>query len=163
MNYRIFIQEDPEGTSKITEIAQVTCEVPNPSLAQRIETEIFQTVTRVVNSLTMPEGAPLSVTQNLGKGRPARSLYILHFADPGHAPSTLRVGEIVSSSMELSTLLGYNYNMVLQGFAHARAKRKKDLAAAAPEDRELLAAGRLEVTLRGVTFCYTDALASKTD
>lgn len=160
MKYRLLLVTETDDDSIYETIAQISSEAPAPALAAQVKAEVFQTVNRVVNNQTMPDGTPNSVRPGAVKGRPARKILILHFDDPVNAPSGVRIGDIVESSMDLSKILGFNYNMIIQSFAHARRSRAEELKNKSPEERTAILAEPLEAKCRGVTFCYVDEMSS---
>lgn len=163
MNYRILLEVDNGSDTSFQVIAQVASEAPVPNLEKRLNAEVFAAVNRAVDPEPEgSEGEPAAVTLGgLRKGRPPRGILILKFDEPDTAPSGLREGEIVLSSSELSTILGYSYNMVLQQFARARRQRRTDLASLKGDERRAKEEETIEICLRGVHFCYAEDVVGR--
>lgn len=167
MRYHLYLVRDiPSEAPEFTPVATIDSETPNPSLETLLKSEVLTAAQRAlaIANPTLPMGAPENALPRgrAGRGRRAKPVSIRYIDPEQEGFVSLRVGEIVQSSMELSLLLGYSYNMVSQVYSLAAKKKAERLDKMEDRaERKREESEPLEVTLRGVTFCYVEELAKR--
>ncbi len=148
---------------EFTVVAQVDSGSPGPDypLAQKLDTEIFRLVSDLITASVPIEGQPASVARGgAPRGRPGQLVQVIAIADPVNVPSGVALNETYGTS-ELSTLLGYTYNAVVQAVSIARCQRAKDMAEAKdPVEKLNISSYPPQAVKRGVTFCYVNDLST---
>lgn len=163
MQYHLYLVRVVPGEAPTHEvIASIDSEAPSAMLETRLKSEILAGAQQAVAADgSLPLGAPaMAQPGRATRGRKGKKISIRHIEPEREAYVSLRVGEIVNSSMELSLLLGYSYNMVSQVMSIAARKKAEAVEAESDRtERAKMESEALEVTLRDVTFCYVDELA----
>jgi hypothetical protein len=161
MSYHIYLlRATPGEAPEHIRLGTITHEKTDLALEAQLTAGILEGAqTALTANAPLAEGAPASMQRGRRTGRKAKPVLIRAIDPEQEAYVSVRLGELIPSSMELSLLLGYNYNMASQSLSRAsqalakQARKEKD-----PEEKAKIRNTIVEATLRGVTFCYQEEL-----
>ena len=164
MIYEIVLLRVGPEASELRSLARLECDTASTELENALAVEAVNAANMAVAKVAGNEPAPGTPGRfqpnKMGRGRKSRDISVLNIG-AGYERAGVSPASGPYSSSELSRLLGYSYNMVLQQFNYAARAREEALKQLKGFERDELKNSPLEATLRGVTFAYTDELAPK--
>lgn len=162
MIYEIILLSVGPESSTHRSLARLECDGTSTELENALAIEAVNAANAAVAKVAGNDPVPGTPNRFLpgksGRGRKSRDITVLAVAS-GYERAGVSPASGPYSSAELSRLLGYSYNMVLQQFNHAAREREETLKTLKGFERDELKNSALEATLRGVSFAYTDSLA----